>query len=398
MADIPIWNGTSSFSPGQTPFGFYDNDATFASEADKVARFCSIRLGYPLMDVELTSGSFYACFEEAVTTYGNEVYQAQAVQNYISLEGGSTQTTLNDQVLAPTLHNVVRLANGYGTEAGVGGSVEEYKDFIDVTAGEQTYDLKQWAIDKGISGSIEIRKVFFEAPPAILRYFDPYAGTGVGVQSLMDSFGFGQYSPGVNFLLMPISYDVSKIQAIEFNDQIRKSAFSFEMVNNVLRIFPVPTRDYRFYFKYYKVEDKQGLVDLNPAGGVGTSVSNISNAPYINPVYGKINSIGRQWIYKYALALAKESLGYIRGKYQTVPVPGSETTLNQADLLADAREEKQALVENLRAILEDTSKTKQLERKSQESQFLQDTLGKIPMVIYVGTIFPLVLNLSFLLT
>lgn len=398
MADIPIWNGTSSFSPGQTPFGFYDNDATFASEADKVARFCAIRLGYPLMDVELTSGSFYACFEEAVTTYGNEVYQAQAVQNYISLEGGSTQTTLNDQVLAPTLHNVVRLANGYGTEAGVGGNVEEYKDFIDVTAGEQTYDLKQWAIDKGISGSIEIRKVFFEAPPAILRYFDPYAGTGVGVQSLMDSFGFGQYSPGVNFLLMPISYDVSKIQAIEFNDQIRKSAFSFEMVNNVLRIFPVPTRDYRFYFKYYKVEDKQGLADQNPAGGVGTSVSNISNAPYINPIYGKINSIGRQWIYKYALALAKESLGYIRGKYQTVPVPGSETTLNQADLLADAREEKQALVDNLRTILEDTSKTKQLERKSQESQFLQDTLGKVPMVIYVGAIFPLVLNLSFLLT
>lgn len=320
------------------------------------------------------------------------------MSHWISLEGGSTQTTLNDQVLAPTLHNVVRLANGYGTEAGVGGNVEEYKDFIDVTAGEQTYDLKQWAIDKGISGSIEIRKVFFEAPPAILRYFDPYAGTGVGVQSLMDSFGFGQYSPGVNFLLMPISYDVSKIQAIEFNDQIRKSAFSFEMVNNVLRIFPVPTRDYRFYFKYYKVEDKQGLADQNPAGGVGTSVSNISNAPYINPIYGKINSIGRQWIYKYALALAKESLGYIRGKYQTVPVPGSETTLNQADLLADAREEKQALVDNLRTILEDTSKTKQLERKSQESQFLQDTLGKVPMVIYVGAIFPLVLNLSFLLT
>ena len=96
MANISIWNGSSTFAAGQTPFGFYDSDATFVAEADKVAKFCAIRLGYPLMDVELQSGSFYACFEEAVTTYGNEVYQAQAVQNYLALEGGSTSITLNE--------------------------------------------------------------------------------------------------------------------------------------------------------------------------------------------------------------------------------------------------------------------------------------------------------------
>jgi hypothetical protein len=385
MANISIWNGSSTFTAGQTPFGFYDSDAEFAAEADKVAKFCAIRLGYPLMDVELQSGSFYACFEEAVTTYGNEVYQAQAVQNYLSLEGGSTSTTLNDAVISPTLQNIIRISAGYGTEATVGGTVTRYSGSLAVQTDQQTYDLNQWAIDEGIQGRIEITRVFYEAPPAILRYFDPYAGTGTGMQSLMDAFGFGNMSPGVNFLLMPASFDVLKIQAIEFNDQIRKSAYSFEIVNNHLKLFPIPKSDGHIWFEYYLVSEKQSLDDsANTAGGVGGSITNISNVPYENPVFGNINSIGKQWIYRYALALAKELLAYVRGKYTTVPIPGSEATLNQADLLADARTEKEALITNLREILENTSKLAQLERKAGEGNFLQDTLKQIPMVIYVG--------------
>jgi len=385
MANISIWNGSSTFAAGQTPFGFYDSDATFVAEADKVAKFCAIRLGYPLMDVELTSGSFYACFEEAVTTYGNEVYQAQAVQNYLSLEGGSNSTTLNEAVVSPTLQNIIRLSSGYGTEAGVGGSVTRHTGSLSVVANQQTYDLNEWAINEGIQGRIEITKVFYEAPPAILRYFDPYAGTGTGIQSLMDAFDFGSYSPGVNFLLMPASYDVLKVQAIEFNDQIRKSGYSFEIVNNHLKLFPIPKNAGYIWFEYYQVNDKQSLDDsANTAGGVGGAISNISNVPYENPHYGSINSIGHQWIYRYALALAKELLAYVRGKYTTVPVPGSEATLNQADLLADARTEKEALITNLREILESTSRVSQLERKSQEAGYLQDTLKQVPMVIFIG--------------
>lgn len=385
MANISIWNGSSTFAAGQTPFGFYDADTSFTSEADKVAKFCAIRLGYPLMDVELNSGSFYACFEEAVTTYGNEVYQAQAVQNYLSLEGGSTSTTLNEAVIAPTLQNFIRLSSGYGTEAGVGGTVTKYSGSLAVSANQQEYDLNQWAIDEGIQGRIEIQKVFYQAPPAIMRYFDPYAGTGTGIQSLMDAFDFGSFSPGVNFLLMPISYDLLKVQAIEFNDQVRKSAYSFEIVNNHLKLFPVPTRSGYIWFEYYEVNDKQALDDsANTPGGIGGSISNISNVPYENPNYATINPIGRQWIYKYALALAKELLAYVRGKYTTVPVPGSEATLNQQDLLADARSEKEALITNLRDILEKTSKVSQLERKSQEAGFLQSVLKEVPMVVYVG--------------
>jgi hypothetical protein len=386
MANIKIWDGTATFIAGQsTPFGFYDDDLDFQDEAPKVANFCAIRLGYPLMDVELNSGSFFACFEEAVTTYGNEVYQAQAVQNYLSLEGGSTSTVLNEAVLTPSLQNMIRISAGYGTEAGVGGNVTKHTGSIAVNANQQGYDLNQWAIDEGIQGRIQIQRVFYEAPPAIMRYFDPYAGTGTGIQSLMDAFDFGSFSPGVNFLLMPASYDILKTQAIEFNDQIRKSAYSFEIVNNTLKLFPVPKSAGYIWFEYYEVNDKQALDDsTNTPGGVGSSISNISNVPYENPNYTTINPIGRQWIYKYALALAKELLAYVRGKYTTVPVPGSEATLNQQDLLADARSEKEALITNLRDILEKTSKVSQLERKSQEAGFLQSVLKEVPMVIYVG--------------
>jgi hypothetical protein len=385
MANIPIWNGSSTFTAGQTPFGFYDSDPTFVAEADKVAKFCAIRLGYPLMDVELNSGSFYACFEEAVTTYGNEVYQAQAVQNYISLEGGSTDNPLNEAVITPSIQNIITLSQGYGTEAGVGGNVTRYSGSINVTPQQQVYDLNQWAEDNGIQGRIEITKVIYQAPPAIMRYFDPYAGTGTGIQSLMDAFDFGSYSPGVNFLLMPISYDILKVQAIEFNDQVRKSAYSFEIVNNHLKLFPVPTREGYMWFEYYKVNEKQSLDNsANTPGGVGGSISNISNVPYENPSYGAINAIGRQWIYTYALALAKELLAYVRGKYTTVPIPGSEATLNQQDLLADARTEKTALLEKLRLDLDNTSRQAQLERKAAEVEALSKTLSEVPMVIYIG--------------
>jgi len=385
MANIQIWNGNSTFAAGQTPFGFYDDDLSFQEQAPKVASFCAVRLGYPLMDVELNSGSFFACFEEAVTTYGNEVYQALAVQNYMSLEGGSTTTNLNNAVISPNLQNIIRISNSYGTEAGVGGNITLNKGYINVSPNVQEYDLKQWAIDEGITGGIEIRKVYYEAPPAIMRYFDPYAGTGTGIQSLMDAFDFGSFSPGVNFLLMPISYDLLKVQAIEFNDQVRKSAYSFEVHNNSLRLFPTPKSDGLIWFEYYLLEDKQNLDDsANTPGGQDASISNISNVPYTNPVYTEINSVGRQWIAKYALALSKELLAYIRGKYTTVPIPGSDATLNQGDLLTDARTEKEALIVNLRDILEKTSKVSQLERKSQEAGFLQDTLKMVPMVIYIG--------------
>lgn len=380
MANIVTWNGSSTFATGQTPFGFYDSDTAFQTDSDKVASFCAQRLGYPLMDVELQSGSFYACFEEAVTTYGNEVFQYKIRENYLSLEGAQTGSSANGKLINPTLDRYIQISKNYGTEAEVGGNITKYTGSLDLRQGIQTYDLDAWATSAGITGGIEVRRVFYQAPPAILRYFDPYAGTGTGIQSLMDAFDFGSYSPGVNFLLMPASYDALKVQAIEFNDQIRRSAYSFELVNNRLRIFPVPTSSGSLLFEYYKSSDKS-----NAAIGSGTGlVTNVGEVPYSNPTYANINSVGRQWIYRYTLALAKELLAYIRGKYTTVPVPGSEATLNQQDLLADSRAEKTELLTNLREMLEQTSRQAQLERKANESDSLRRTLSDVPYTIYVG--------------
>lgn len=380
MANISIWNGSSTFASGQTPFGFYDSDLHFAIDADKVSTFCATRLGYPLMDVELQSGSFYACFEEAVTTYGNEVFQYKIRENYLNLEGAPTSSVINNQMVTANINRFVQIAKNYGTEAVVGGNVTKYSGSLDITGSVQNYDLDAWAIDKEISGGIEIRKVFYEAPPAIQRYFDPYAGTGTGIQSLMDAFDFGGMSPGVNFLMMPASYDILKTQAIEFNDQIRKSTFTFELVNNKLKVFPVPSQNGSLLFEYYKLEDKSAINFDNSTG----LITNVAEVPYQNPTYAHINSVGRQWVFKYTLALAKELLAYIRGKYQTVPVPGSEATLNQADLLADARTEKETLLTNLREMLEETSRGKQMEAQSQEADFLRSTLSQVPMTIHVG--------------
>ena len=380
MANIQIWSGSSTFTTGSTPFGFYDTDSEFQTDADKVASFCATRLGFPLMDVELQSGSFYACFEEAVTTYGNEVFQYKIRENYLSMEGNSTGSSLNNRLIEPSLSRIVDISRHYGTEAEVGGYVTKYSGSIPITASKQNYDLDAWATGEGITGGIEIRRVFYEAPPSILRYFDPYAGTGTGIQSLMDAFDFGSYSPGINFLLMPASFDMLKVQAIEFNDQIRRSAYSFEIVNNQLKLFPVPTETGSLFVEYYKRSDKDTVLDNDSTALVTT----VSEVPFTNPTYSHINSVGRDWIFRYTLALSKEVLAYIRGKYQTVPVPGSEATLNQSDLLADARTEKESLLSNLREMLDQTSKVRALEQKAQESQFIRQTLTDVPVKIYIG--------------
>ena len=380
MASVTIWDGSATFTTGSTPFGFYDTDTAFQTDAEKVAKFCGTRLGYPLMDVELQDSSFFACFEEAVTTYGNEVFQYKIRENYLSLEGASTGSSLNNRLVEPSLNRVVEISKNYGTEAEVGGLVSRYTGSLMLTASKQEYDLDQWASDAGITGSIEVRRVFYEAPPAILRYFDPYAGTGTGIQSLMDAFDFGSYSPGVNFLLMPASFDILKVQAIEFNDQIRKSTYSFELVNNQLTIFPVPKKAGKLRFEYYKVNDKRQISSTTDT----SLITNVAEVPYSNPVYNQVNSVGRQWIFRYTLALSKELLAYIRGKYQTVPVPGSEATLNQADLLTDARAEKEKLMAELKEMLEQTSRQAQLERKANESENLKKTLSDVPYTIYIG--------------
>ena len=383
MANIPIWNGSSTFTPGETPFGFYDNDLQFQVDIDKFAVFASRRLGYPIVEIELQDLNFYAAFEEAITTYGNEIYAYQVAENLLTLQGAPTNTAPgNNELVQGSLSNVILLSNQYGTEAGVGGTVSWYTGSLTLTPGVQNYDMKSWADSQNIQGGIEIKRIFYENTPAITRYFDPYAGAGAGMMSMMDSMGFGGYSPAMNFMLMPLSYDLQKFQIIEFNDQIRKSQYSFELVNNMLRIFPIPNgRVDTLRFEYILLSDRnQPYVERDGQN----IITNASNVPYANPTYTTINSIGRQWVFEYALSIVKEILGYVRGKYSTVPIPGSEVTLNQGDLISAATTEKQALIERLRAYLDTTSRKVLLENKSLEAEFQNKTIAQVPMTIFIG--------------
>jgi hypothetical protein len=381
--NIPIWPGSSSFQPGDTPFGFYDADPQFQSDADKFSKFAAQRLGYPLVEVELQDINFYTALEDAVTTYGNELYAYQVAENLLSFQGAPTTIQPgNNQVVQENMASIVRLSQQYGEEAGVGGTVTYRSGSIRLTAGQQEYDMNKWAVDNGIQGRIEIKRIYYEAPPAIMRYFDPYAGTGTGMMQMLDSFGWGSYSPAINFMLMPINYDLQKIQAIEFNDQIRKSQYTFELVNNQLKIFPIPIVHYHDLWFQYILESDRNQPYLDSQGQ--SLITNASNVPYENPVYSQINSIGRSWIFEYALALTKEMLGYVRGKYTTVPIPGSEITLNQGDLIAAATSERTSLIERLRAYFDTTSRKTLLENKAAEAESQRNILGDVPMTIFIG--------------
>lgn len=386
MANIPIWAGSGSAISGSTPFGFYDSDNDFQNEGPQLAVWVAQRLGYPIENVELQDINIYAAFEEAITTYSNEVYQYKIRDNYLSMEGNITGSNFNNQLITPNLGSIMRISETYATEAGTGGNVTFHTGSFQVTQGNQNYDLNKWALDNGISGSIEIKRLFYEQSPALVRYFDPYSG--IGTQSLLGSFGFGNTSPGINFTLMPVYFDLQIMQGIEFNDQIRRSAYSFDLVNNQLRIFPVPTMDFTYFFHYLIKDDKNDITNNNLGNASGSNggtnlITNISNVPYTNPVYSQINSLGKQWIRQYTLSIAKETLGYIRGKYQTVPIPGAEVILNSNDLLTSAKEEKTALLEKLRLDLDETSRKAQLEKRAAEAESMQAELNKIPLQLYI---------------
>ena len=230
MAQLPIWSGSSTFNTGQTPYGFYDSDVEFSGSGnhsvDRFADWAAKRLGYPIVDIELQSGSFYACYEEAVTEYSSQVNSFNIRENLLSLQGQSTGSNLTHRTVTNSFGRVITLSEQYGTEAGVGGTVDFKTGSIDVVSGSQEYDLNSLYANVSESGNaIEVRKVFYEGPAAVNKYFDPYAGVNSNDLNLLDSFGWGNYSPAIQFLLMPMYSDLLRIQAIELNDEIRKSAY-----------------------------------------------------------------------------------------------------------------------------------------------------------------------------
>ena len=385
MAQEPIWPGSGSAVSGSTPFGLYDTDTTFQTDAPKFAKWCAKRLGYTITAVELQDTQYYTCLEESVSEYSAQVNQFNIKDNLLSLKGQSTSSNLTQKRLSHTMGEQIFISETYGSEAQVGGQIETHKTKITLVSGSQEYDLNTLIADKSGSGAIEVKRVFYEASPAITRYFDPYAGTGQQTNNMLDAFGFGGSSPAITFMLQPVYADLLRTQAIEFNDQVRKSTYSFEIVNNKLKIFPTwtSTTTGSMWIEWNNVSDRDNVLRTRYSGSADT-ISDISNAPYDNMVYKQINDVGKQWIRKYGLALSKELLGMVRSKYGTIPIPNSEVSLDGDTLRAEATAEKEQLIEQLREMLDQTSNRALMEADREVADNLQEKLKKVPYPIYIG--------------
>jgi hypothetical protein len=400
----PIWPGSSSFTAGKTPFGFFDTDSAFQTEADSFAKFAANSVGYPIMDVELLDVNFYTAFEAAVIEYSNQVNQINIVNNLVNTLGiqtGSdflTSDGFTGTLTGTSLAYITKLSKTYGTEADSGGNVRWYSASIDIVDGQQVYSIRD-AVSASLgivvdnNNSIEIKRVLHSVPPAIVRYFDPFVGTGLGSQQLLDAFDFGGFSPSVNFMMMPIHADLFRIQQIEFNDRIRKSHFSFEIHGDDIKLYPTPGTQgtlatpyfdkvwFEFLFEEDKTNDAVLFGNTALLNGV---VSDASNIPYTYQKYANINDMGRSWIYRYGAALVKEMLGYVRNKYSSVPIPNGEVSLNGGDLVSQGQSEKEALITQLREFLDKLTKEQMLTRQNTEATQMMEILGKVPLKIYVG--------------
>ena len=398
MSVNTYWSGSISgsfISGSSTPFGLYDSDVDFRLDAPKTATWVARRLGYPIVNIELDNDQIWACFEEATSEYSAQVNQFN-IRNNIDILRGQPKSkytnlsqTLVDGSFLPT---AVRMSQQYGTLAGVGGNTSIKKAYINLTQSVQIYDLLNEAIDVETSQSlstifsgsstIDVTRVYHEAIPAITRFFDPYSVGAQGTLNLISELGFGNYSPSAQFLMMPLYEDVLRMQQIEFNDHIRKSHHSFNIVDNKLEIFPVPTGmgKTKVYFEYMSRDEFEHDSQTIQAD----SLSDYSDLPYDFIQYRNINDVGKQWIRKYTLALAKELLGAIREKYSSVPIPDGEIQLDGAALRAEAQVEKDMLIEQLRENLNEMSRKNVMENKAHESTHHQEMLRKVPLKLYVG--------------
>jgi hypothetical protein len=328
--------------------------------------------------------NFYSCFEEAVNEYGKELNQFNIVNNMLVFQGQQLETlgsVNNRNIQGIGLSQVINLAKDYGSETGAGGRIDWKKGFIQVIPRQQDYDLQAlWGDVHEDCNRMEIKRIFHERPPASARIYDPFSMTGMSYSNILQELGFGAYSPAVQFLMTPIFEDLLRMQAIEFNDMVRKSAYSFEIKNNKVRLFPVPTMGYKMHFEYILEKDR---LDSTISPKDGDVVSDYSNVPYVHPVYSKINEPGRQWVRKYFLACCKETLGMIRQKYQTIPIPNGEVTLDGAELRQEAQQEKEQLLENLREMLQQAGKFHQIEKQAEMTEQMTTALRGVPLYIYV---------------
>ena len=390
---------TPSQIEGNTPYGTYDSDVTFASESLGICKFVSRRLGHPVMQLEMNSGSIYAMYEEAVNEYSQQInhynmknwmWNSYGTENRVSGSGfGNNGTgsmgTGSFEPQTPSMGTTFMLSEQYGQAALVGGNSTLYSGSITLATDKSLYDLNSDATFESSVDStdkLEVQRVFNHGPASISKFYDPYVGS-FDQQQMIDNFGLGNVSPAVSFVLRPIHHDLSRAAAIETSDKVRKSAHSFELVNNKLRIFPIPKAadsGDKIFFHYFKRSDLRATTNDT----LTNKVSDPSNVPYKFITYEEINAAGRQWIKKYTLALSKELLGIVRSKYASMPLPNGEVSLDGEALKAEGREEKDQLLTELKEFLESVSLKEQAVTEQEVADANQGVLNKAPLGIYIG--------------
>ena len=382
------YSDPSNNASGSTPYGTYDDDSSFQSESIKVCKFVARRLGHPVMQLEFDSGSIYAMFEEAVNEYSTHINNFNT-KNWMwnsygsEATGSGFETTGTIQPVNPHgMGTTYFLSEQYGEAVNVGGNLKLYSGSISLTQSQQVYDLETHAALEQSGDRLEIQRVYNNGSATITRFYDPFAGS-FDQRQMLDNFGMGNAAPAVNYILRPISHDIARASAIETSDKIRKSAYSFELVDNKIRIFPIPKSidsGSKIWFDYYLKDD----MNVTTESYTNNRVTDPSNMPYKFLTYNKINSTGKQWIRKYALALSKELLGIIRSKYASMPLPNGEVSLDGEGLKAEGREEKSMLLDELKEFLESVSLREQATAEQDVANANQEVLNKAPLGIYIG--------------
>jgi hypothetical protein len=400
---LPV-TGTRSNVADACPMGVYNSSEEFLSGAVKQVKFTYKRLGGDVLDIELTEKNVYANYEEAVLEYSYIVNQHQA-KNSLGPALGSPTASFDHQgeVTAGadgaslkypkfTFDYAFKMGDKFATEAGVGGTEPIYSASFDSVSKQQDYDLQDIVYSASLesgspfSGSvgnkrIKIRKMFYISPQQMWRFYGYYGGLNV----VGDMHNYGQYADDSSFQVIPTWQN--KMQAMSYEDHLytRTSHYSYEIIDNKLRLYPSPTTvsPEKFWFRFTIDGGQSPFTDNVDSGQDG--VNNVNTLPFQNIPYESINSMGKQWIRRFALALSKETLGQIRGKFGgNIPIPGDNITLNASDLLSQAKEEQDKLKEELRKLLEETTYNKLIETDKNMVDNQNAIIQKAPLGIFVG--------------
>jgi hypothetical protein len=403
--------GSTSQVTGALPIGAYTASAEFISGASAQVAYVFKKLGGDVVDIELTPSNVYASYEEAVLEYSYiiNLHQAKNVLSSVLGEATGTFDHKGTIISGPasaslryprfTLGYSRRVGDAAASAGGFGGTVDQYSASFSPKENKQDYDLQaiiQAASDSGVDDAgtavdyagkigdkrVLVTKVFYRSPRAMWRFYGYYGG--VGVVGNMSTYG--QFADDSTFEVIPTWQN--KMQAIMYEDSIytRTSHYSYELINGKLRLFPTPSYwgyedSDRIWVKFY-VEAAPFETGSYNVGVQG--INNVNTVPFDNLPYENINSMGKQWIRKYSLALCKEMLGQIRGKFTTMPIPGESVTLNHSELLSQAKEEQQ----NLRDKLNEMIKEMEYPALAKQDQEITDAASNVlkitPLPIFVG--------------